>query len=183
MKFRLTLLVCAVLAIAIALPAAGAPSLSDIARKASKALKVAKKANRGQKAANNEAAGAQATADDALNRANTALTGPRVQTFSQERAAPPFDFAEFSITCPDGMLPVGISMGNGALDPVFAGPGGQTAIGSLFNSSDTTTYSGHMYVQCVDGRFLTGATVARTTRGEALDDMAEAERAKLREAR
>jgi hypothetical protein len=162
-KMRLTLLACGVLTLALVLPAAGAPSIGDVADKAAKALRIAK--------------GAKRTAKNARSAADDALRGPRVVFLDQERAAPPFDFAEFELTCPSGMQAVGVSMGVGALEPVIWASAGPTALASAFNPSSDTTYNGTLYVRCVEGLFASASAFG--SREELADAVARAERQKL----
>lgn len=163
-----TVLISALLAASVASPAFGGPSVGQLAKVAAKALKVGKKAKKKSRVAQRTANAAQATADSALDQSGP----PGIVSLSQEGTAPPSDFVEFDVQCPAGTRAVGIGQGLGALEPVFFASYGGGALGAMFNPSETTSFSGNFYVECVEGF---AATVARRSTGksEALDELRE----------
>jgi hypothetical protein len=78
----------------------------------------------------------------------------------------PFDFAEFDIQCPSGYVAVGIGLGLGPPEPVFLASYGDGALGSMANPSDTETFTGDAFVECVKSRgySMQSASVPRMQR-------------------
>lgn len=152
-------LTCALLlAVSLASPAFGGPSIGGVAKKAAKALRIGKSAKK--------------TANRALAEAGRV----RTVTLQQEVAAAPGTFAEFDLRCPRGYVPTGHGIGNGALDPVFTGPVPDGFIAALSNLGGSDTYSGILYVICANGAWL-GQASATMSRPEARRAMESAEQA------
>jgi hypothetical protein len=143
-------------------PAVGGPSLGSVAKTAKKALRTAKKAN--------------SRAKRALRRSGP----PGIVSLGQEEVpAAPQDFARFDIRCPGGTRAVGIGMGLGALEPVFFASYGTGALGSAFNPSSTTVFSGDMYVECVEGFAARASSTRQVTRKQALRELRRREKEAL----
>jgi hypothetical protein len=168
MKARaLALLLAVVLCLSIVSPAVGGPSLGSVAKTAKKALSTAKKANNralvaldDADAANRNATGARTLATTANNAAADANRGPAVKTLKLEKAAGPSSFVGLNVACPAGYLVSGSSIGNGALQMVFEGSYGAGVLASLYNPSTTSTYSGNLYVTCIESSGLSAAASA-----------------------
>lgn len=168
------------LTVSLVSPAFGGPSVTGIAKQAKKALKIGKSAKRAAASATRTANQARDTADAASGTASQALgQAGRVSTvtISQEVAAAPGTFAEFDLRCPGGYVPTGHGAGNGALDLVFTGPLSNGFIAAMSNLGGADTYSGILYVICAKGAWAATASLATTSRAEAMRSMRAAEAA------
>jgi hypothetical protein len=164
----LILVLAVVLAFGVASPAFGGPSPLSLAKRA---LRTAKHANKTANTANKTA---RAAGQVALLGALT------VHVDSGEVLAAPNDFARFSIDCPAGYVPSGYGPGLGALEEVAVLPVPTGYIGSFFNPSDTTTFSGSLDVICVRGRWDAAPVSAKPlSRREATSTLDRLEAARI----
>lgn len=149
---KLSLVVAtAVLLGTVVSPAFGGPSIRKVARTASKALRSARSAGK--------------TAKTAKRTANTALSfstagAAVVQRSSGDVGALPGDFAQFDVPCPAGYRATGFSAGLGALELVAALSYGTGYLGSYYNPSSSTVFTGSLDVNCVRG-FSPAAAAAK----------------------
>jgi hypothetical protein len=153
------------LALSIVSPALGGPSPLAVAKKA---LRVATSTKKQLKRSYNRTHPTEVVAVD-----------------GGERSAPPFGFAEWDIRCPSGTVVVGPSIGYGALEPVSDLSYGTGVLVSLFNPSDTQTFSGSVEVNCVWALRDSQPAAARagTSKRAALEQLREAKKAALSAAR
>lgn len=160
-------------------PATGGPSVSKVAKKA---LKLGKSADKRSKTASRQAKSASATARTAQSTATSAqsVASAGVRTTlvkSPTLIAAPNDFARFNVACPAGYVAMGHSLGLGALELVSVLNYGNGYLGSLFNPSTQSVFTGQVYVQCAQG---TGGVAAsrRVTKSDALRQVGQAEAAR-----
>lgn len=144
---RVTVVVAVCVAMfAVVSPASGGPSVSQVAKKA---LKYAKAANKRSKSAVRVARAAKRSADSGVQM---------FKVDSGNVSAPPQNFARFDVKCPSGYVATGPSMGLGALELVAVLNYGTGYLGSYFNPSSTSSYSGSMSAQCAIGYTVTTAS-------------------------
>lgn len=107
-------------------------------------------------------------AKSANTKATTALTQLSairvVHADSGEVFGSPGDFARFDVPCPPGGMSVGFDTGLGALEPVAMLNYGTGYLGSYYNPSETTPYSGTLGVTCLMG---VDDTTVRSARSKA----------------
>jgi len=162
-KTALVMVVCAgLLSLLVVSPAVGGPSIGKVSAIAKRALKTGKSANKRSKTA-----------------LRVARRGPLVVERSQKDIpAAPGGFAEFDVKCPGGYTAVGIGLGLGALEPVFFASYGGGALGSMFNPSGSSVFTGGAFVECVKSAGYVGSARAFRSRGQALRALRRAEQSK-----